>query len=292
MAKPLVFLSHSKQDRAFVEQVANDLRKSGVSCWYDEWELLPGDSLRKKIFEDGIARCELFIVYITNHSLDSKWVQEEYDAAFVKEIEDKGGFLATFVESDAVIDRLPLDMKGRYCATFNQKNYSIPLTQIASKAWDNFSKKAIREVTDKNELTNAKLEQHISSLEKKIIEIQDSTKGDVPQIIDLLKGKVITMKEKSISLLEIYNAIAPRLVLSKSYEWMDSIIVKEVFLDNPEFYYDVSHMLEDIISPLVYLGLLRTEEFSSVRMDKPSVDTRLSLTELGKQVLVQCEYTL
>lgn len=59
--KPKVFLSHSKKDKQFIEKVANDLRSCGIDVWYDEWEIPPGESIRKKIFEEGITSCDLFL---------------------------------------------------------------------------------------------------------------------------------------------------------------------------------------------------------------------------------------
>ncbi len=69
--KPTVFLSHSKKDRKFIEKIAQDLRKYRIDAWYDDWEIPPGKSLRKKIFEEGIANCNAFFVYLSLNSIDS-----------------------------------------------------------------------------------------------------------------------------------------------------------------------------------------------------------------------------
>lgn len=87
--KPRVFLSHSKKDRVFIERIANVLRIGKIDVWYDDWEIPPGDSIRKKIFEDGIPNCDLFFVYLTENSKDSYWVQKELDAAVIHEAEQK-----------------------------------------------------------------------------------------------------------------------------------------------------------------------------------------------------------
>jgi hypothetical protein len=73
MKKPRVFLSHSKKDREFIERLAGDLRASQVDVWYDEWEIPPGDSLRGRIFGEGIIE-----------SVNSFWCQRELDAAAVR----------------------------------------------------------------------------------------------------------------------------------------------------------------------------------------------------------------
>ena len=98
--KPRVFLSHSKSDREYIERLAMDLRSARIDVWYDDWEIPPGSSLRAKIFEEGITECDLFFIYLTKNSRDSSWVRWELDAAFVLELEKRGGFIAIFVDSD------------------------------------------------------------------------------------------------------------------------------------------------------------------------------------------------
>ena len=62
--KPRVFLSHSKKDEDFIIKIANDLRVAQIDSWYDDWEIPPGTSIRRKIFEEGIPNCDVFFVYI------------------------------------------------------------------------------------------------------------------------------------------------------------------------------------------------------------------------------------
>ena len=82
------FVSHSTQDRSFVERFAADLRANGVTAWYSGWEIKPGDSIRAKI-EEGLEGCEYFIIVLSRNSISSKWVQTELDAATVRNIAGK-----------------------------------------------------------------------------------------------------------------------------------------------------------------------------------------------------------
>src|SRR6185437_15157543 len=65
MAKgaPRVFLSHASEDKErFVIRFAERLVERGVDVWLDKWEILPGDSLVDKIFEEGLAKASAVIV--------------------------------------------------------------------------------------------------------------------------------------------------------------------------------------------------------------------------------------
>jgi hypothetical protein len=87
---PLVFVSHSGDDKErFVIGFAERLRAKGIDAWLDLWEMLPGDSLVDKIWNEGIKNCSAFVIVLSNSSVNSKWVQEELNSAFVKRIEGK-----------------------------------------------------------------------------------------------------------------------------------------------------------------------------------------------------------
>jgi len=86
---PKVFISHASEDKPFVREFAKRLRDNGVDAWVDEWEILPGDKLIDKIFEQGIGQCDAFIIVLSQNSVKKPWVVEELDAALVKRIEQQ-----------------------------------------------------------------------------------------------------------------------------------------------------------------------------------------------------------
>jgi hypothetical protein len=92
MNAPRVFLSHSSKDKAFVEDLAKKLQFDGFSVWYDKWEIHVGDSIVQKINE-GISTSDFLLVILSTNSVNSKWVQEELNAATIKNINSKGAFI-------------------------------------------------------------------------------------------------------------------------------------------------------------------------------------------------------
>jgi hypothetical protein len=82
-----VFISHASEDKErLVLKFADALRAKGIDAWLDKWEILPGDSLVDKIFEEGIKDAHAVIVVISSHSVNKPWVREELNAAVVKRI--------------------------------------------------------------------------------------------------------------------------------------------------------------------------------------------------------------
>lgn len=87
-----IFISHDSRDKKrFVEGFATKLLENGIDVWYDDWELQFGDSLMT-IF-DAISQCDIFISVISEYSVESKWVKEESDSAFMKKIENEVKFI-------------------------------------------------------------------------------------------------------------------------------------------------------------------------------------------------------
>lgn len=84
---PKAFLSYSHADREIASRIAQELRATGIDVWFDRWEILPGDSLIGKIFEEGVAKADAFIVLLSQTSVQSRWVREELDIALVRRIE-------------------------------------------------------------------------------------------------------------------------------------------------------------------------------------------------------------
>lgn len=100
---PVVFLSHASEDKArFVVAFAEKLRANGVDVWLDKWEILPGDSLVDKIFEEGLKNAAAVIVVISTSSVGKPWVREELNVGVVKRIE-KGTRLIPVIIDDVPI---------------------------------------------------------------------------------------------------------------------------------------------------------------------------------------------
>ena len=67
-----VFISHASEDKnSFVRPLAAALQSLGVSVWYDEFTLMPGDSLSRSI-DKGLLNSKHGLVIIS-HNFISKW---------------------------------------------------------------------------------------------------------------------------------------------------------------------------------------------------------------------------
>jgi hypothetical protein len=100
---PKVFVSHASEDKErFVTNFATKLRKNGVDAWLDKWEMLPGDSLVDKIFEEGLKEARAVIIVLSNHSIRKPWVREELNASIVSKL-SKGTKIIPVVLDDCEV---------------------------------------------------------------------------------------------------------------------------------------------------------------------------------------------
>src|SRR5438876_4048872 len=78
-----VFISHSSKDDEFCTWLAESLREElgENAVWYDNLRLRAGDRWWRIIVEE-LALCDVFILIISPASMESDWVQHEYDIAF------------------------------------------------------------------------------------------------------------------------------------------------------------------------------------------------------------------
>jgi len=79
---PRIFLSHSHHDEALLRPTVIYLWSHGVITWYDEQNLVWGDSLRR--VEERLALCNWFVIAESPAALASMWVTEEVGAALVR----------------------------------------------------------------------------------------------------------------------------------------------------------------------------------------------------------------
>lgn len=203
--RPKVFLSHTKKDKDFIVRIANDLRSSGVDVWYDEWEIPPGESLRRKIFEEGIPNCHVFFVYLTESSVESEWVKNELDSAFIHEFEQKNAFIILYVDKASTREKLSLDLRARNIPEFNDTEYVIPFGKLISRTWSIFCKRNVLENQKENEFKIMQLEKENSQLEKKLLQTQINSKPDKEKIKEKLQKIEYSLNEKTINLFQILN---------------------------------------------------------------------------------------
>ncbi len=106
-----IFICHASEDKnEIVRPLVEALSQAGISCWYDEAEIIWGDSITQKV-NDGLAKSRYVIVVFSSTFVQKNWPQRELNAVLNQEastgevkvlplivgsVQEKGQILAQF----------------------------------------------------------------------------------------------------------------------------------------------------------------------------------------------------
>ncbi|MBZ9559703.1 MULTISPECIES: toll/interleukin-1 receptor domain-containing protein [unclassified Modicisalibacter] len=131
---PKVFISHASEDKPrFVSAFATRLRENGVDAWLDRWEMLPGDSLVDKIFEEGLKEAQAVIIVLSNFSVSKPWVSEELNASIVARISKGTKIIPVVIDDCDVPEALKSTLWER---VVDPSDFDEPLRRILAAIFD------------------------------------------------------------------------------------------------------------------------------------------------------------
>ncbi len=82
------FISYSSRDEAFAKRLYADLQSNNVRCWFAPEDLKIGDKFWHRI-DESIRLYNKLLIVLSEHSVQSDWVEREVMAAFEKEKQGK-----------------------------------------------------------------------------------------------------------------------------------------------------------------------------------------------------------
>ena len=280
--RPITFLSHSKGDKDVIRKIADDLRTCRVDAWYDEWEIPPGVSFQRKIFDDGIPNCDSLFVYLTKNSRSSYWVQKELDAFFIEQSRRKNVAIITFVDGDEVRRDLSPDVASLDSPVINLDHYSDGITKLIARIFEAKLEKVMTEKSLEEENMRLRLEIEVESLQKQLLSIQNAGNRSIESLYKKLSERKFKLEGQDISCVKVFEIITPSIATGGIERFLYESILKYFGINKNYYERDStsseSDQLYKMIAPLVVNSLI------DVQRPTPQYDeTMLYLSELGKQ---------
>ncbi len=123
----LIFLSHNFKDKPLVEHIALRLKDifGQEKVFYDSWSIQPGDGIVDKMNE-GLSACELFLFFVSKHSLQSNMVKLEWQNAVLKAAKGEAKLIPVKLD-DCLMP--PILLQSLYIDLFGQ-GLEVALRQI------------------------------------------------------------------------------------------------------------------------------------------------------------------
>lgn len=132
-----VFISYSSKNKDFAYKLANSLYNHGISVWWDEWEIKPGDIIVDKI-NFGISDSGYFLLILTPESTSSEYVKTEWTSAFTLACNKKDLKIIPILKETCEI---PTILQGRKYIDF-RKSYKTQIKILINSLLDELKRDA------------------------------------------------------------------------------------------------------------------------------------------------------
>jgi uncharacterized protein YjbI with pentapeptide repeats len=97
------FISYSAKDQDFADRIHADLQSKGVRCWFAPHDMPIGGKILDEI-DAAIRLRDKLLLIVSNHSIESDWVEDEVTKAFEEERKRKQIVLFPIRLDNAVMD--------------------------------------------------------------------------------------------------------------------------------------------------------------------------------------------
>ena len=275
-----------------IRRIADDLRTCRIEAWYDEWEIPPGVSFQRKIFDDGIPNCDTFFVYLTKHSIKSYWVQKELDAIFIEQSRRKNVGVITFADYDETRRGLPSDLASLNTPIINPENYQSGIIKLIARIYEAKLERVSTEKSLEQENVRLRLEKEVESLQRQILSLQHDGVQSIEYIHDKLSGRTFRLKadEDEVSSVEIFEVICSTLATGATEQMIGAKIESHYKIPKSGKYnwglpMDGPTSLNEILSPLIINFLVDVQRPDTGYAEFPL----LFLSDLGKRFAVYLE---
>jgi TIR domain len=126
MSSEKVFISYSRQNRMFVDQLAEDLGKANFSLWLDIENLTPGTPSWERSIREAIQNAAVVVLVASPSALQSDYVQGELTVAKLH----NRPIYPIWASGDNWIDCVPLDMANYQYADGRDSSYEEGINKL------------------------------------------------------------------------------------------------------------------------------------------------------------------
>ncbi|KDN22192.1 TIR domain-containing protein [Amycolatopsis rifamycinica] len=110
-----VYLCHASPDKPVIREIKDRLwRDYGIRSWYDDVELLPGDTTRRTI-EKGLMTCRFLLLCASSNLKKSEWANREIDSVLHLDVKRQGEpkiLVLKLYEQESNDEAVPLIVRG------------------------------------------------------------------------------------------------------------------------------------------------------------------------------------
>ena len=129
-----VFISYSSVDADFVEKLAEDLRKHNFKVRLDQGDLSLGENIEEEV-KGGLAESRFLLVVISEKSVKSKWLEEEWADKYLDEIRKENMMVIPTLIGDVSANNIPKVLRGKHRFNLN-RDYDGKINKVTDYLLD------------------------------------------------------------------------------------------------------------------------------------------------------------
>jgi 5'-deoxynucleotidase YfbR-like HD superfamily hydrolase len=99
-----LFLSHSSKDKSIVKRIKDDLNSYGYVSWLDNEDIPFGAPIVESI-EEGLLNSDILLIFLSQNSVLSKWVQNEWQVKFFQQLSEKKFYVLPILLTDCELPK-------------------------------------------------------------------------------------------------------------------------------------------------------------------------------------------
>lgn len=145
MQPPKVFISHASEDKErFILGFYERLLEKGIDAWLDKNEILLGDNIVDKVFEEGIKNSKVVIVVLSPFSVNKPWPKLERDVSVIKKLNEEIRIIPILIDLNK--SQVPESLKPyRWIEIKKMSDYETELNEIVNSIYEHREKPPLGE---------------------------------------------------------------------------------------------------------------------------------------------------
>lgn len=113
----MIFLAYSHHDVDLANRIVKRLEEKGIKIWFAHKDIITGDFIVKKV-QDGLSKSNFIAVLLTQHSVQSGWVEREWQTTIFEQLRGSDKIILPLITDEEC--EIPLFLRPYHKADFRR----------------------------------------------------------------------------------------------------------------------------------------------------------------------------
>lgn len=260
-----IFISYSSKDETIARKIAEDLKNNDIKVWFDIWDIPLGGNIIKEI-QIGLETSRQLIVLLSQNSLNSYWVEEEWTKKFGTAISSGDIVVIPVIIGKIDEKHIPMFLRGLNHIDIISKTPDAEISRLISDIKKRRKEESINEIKKSQSLQDAlqtglvegfksKPEDYVEGIVSRIFKKIKLIEGqDVDRVIRVISLDIAFEIERIGKVIEDMEYSGDSIMLMLAFQFKDKRDLLKMLFEKIEYIKQSSmpnsEILDDIILEL------------------------------------------